>query len=341
MKKDYFRERDFDLVILDEASDSTLARDFLEKYRMSYYLEGLERWSNLKLLLFPKKVKEEKLDEMIKKFNEKLSELIRKEPESIKKLEYNIKDPILIDDPLVNEFVEILDDEYRGIRRKVTNLLKKFNVKGYQENLETLLQHKMMARVKKIYQLDDDTVNAIQVMITKYILMKHLRKWFLYSNREELKRTLLASQFQVREWLENEDKKLAKLKATISDLLCKNKRIYIYSEYISTAEMIFNYLKEELDLKDEDMEMITGKVEDQYERLNNFKEDGKILIATPVFDKGTDIPEVDSIIIFTPPANMEKMHQIKGRIRGGDVIMLAYKGREEEIIEETVRLLRD
>ena len=98
MKKGYFRERDFDLVIIDEASDSTLAKDFLEKYRMSYYLEGLENWKNLKLLVFPKDVDENKLENMIKKFNEKFSELIREEPESIDKLQYEIKEPIVIDD---------------------------------------------------------------------------------------------------------------------------------------------------------------------------------------------------------------------------------------------------
>lgn len=341
MKKGYFRERDFDLVIIDEASDSTLAKDFLEKYRMSYYLEGLEKWKNLKLLVFPKDVDESKLENMIKKFNEKLSELIREEPESIEKLQYEIKDPIIIDDPLVNYFTEVLDNEYRTIRRKVLNLLKKLNIKGYQENLETLLRYKTMQKLKKIYGLDEETITIIQVLITKYILIKHLLKWFLYSNREELKRTLLASQFQVKEWLNQKDKKLEKLKEVVKNLLYEGKKIYIYSEYISTAEMIFFYLKENLNLKDDEIELITGRVEDQYIRLDRFKKKGKILISTPVFDKGTDIPEVNSAIIFTPSRNIERLHQIKGRIRGGEIITLAYKGYEEEIIKQIVQLLRD
>jgi len=341
MKKGYFLERDFDLIILDEASDSALAKDFLDKYRMSYYLKGLEKWNNIKLLVFPKNVDEGKLGNMIKRFNEKISELIREEPESIEKLEYEIKDPIVINDSLVNKFTEILDNEYRTIRRKVLNLLKKLGVKGYQENLETLLKHSTMRRVKKIYGITEENINFIQSMITKYIIIKHLRKWFLYSNREELKRTLLASQFEVKEWLKHEDKKLKKLKKVIEDLLNENKKIYIYSEYISTAEMIFNYLLKNLKLKRGDIELITGKLEDQYLRLDNFKKRGKILISTPVFDKGTDIPEVNSAIIFTPPRNMEKLHQVKGRIRGGEIIMLAYKGYEEEIIKQTIELLRD
>ena len=341
MKKGYFRERDFDLVIIDEASDSTLAKDFLEKYRMSYYLEGLENWKNLKLLVFPKDVDENKLENMIKKFNEKFSELIREEPESIDKLQYEIKEPIVIDDPLVNYFTEVLNNEYKTIRRKVLNLLKKLDIKGYQENLETLLRHKTMQKLRKIYGLDKETTTFIQVLITKYILIKHLLKWFLYANREELNRTLLASQFQVKGWLTYNDKKLEKLKEIVENLLNEGKKIYIYSEYISTAEMIFSYLKENLNLKDEEIELITGNVEDQYIKLDNFKKKGKILISTPVFDKGADIPEVNSAIIFTLPRNIERLHQIKGRIRGGEIITLAYKGYEENIIRQLVQLLRD
>jgi len=134
---------------------------------------------------------------------------------------------------------------------------------------------------------------------------------------------------------------LEKLKEIVENLLNEGKKIYIYSEYISTAEMIFSYLKENLNLKDEEIELITGNVEDQYIRLDNFKKKGKILISTPVFDKGTDIPEVNSAIIFTLPRNIERLHQIKGRIRGGEIITLAYKGYEEEIIKQIVQLLRD
>jgi len=341
MKKGYFGERDFDLVIIDEASDSTLAKDFLEKYRMSYYLKGLEKWKNLKLLVFPKDVDEDKLKTMIKKFNENLSEIIREEPENIEKLQYEIKDPIIIDDPLVNYFTEVLNNEYKTIKRKVLNLLKKLNIKGYQENLETLLRPKTMQRLKRIYRLDEETITIIQVLIIKYILIKHLLKWFLYSSRKELKKTLLASQFQVKEWLDHKDKKLEKLKEVVKNLLDEKKKIYIYSEYVSTAEMIFSYLKEDLNLKDDEIGLITGRVEDQYTRLDRFKKKGKILISTPVFDKGTDIPEVNSAIIFTPSRNIERLHQIKGRIRGGEIITLAYKGYEEEIIKYIVQLLRD
>jgi len=340
MKKGYFQEKDFDFVILDEASDSALAKDFLEKYRMSYYLEGLEKWNNIKLLVFPKDVDEVKLENMIKKFNEKLSELIREEPESLKQLEYVIRDSILIDDPVVNKIAEILDNEYKTIRRNVLNILKKLGIKGFQENLETLLKYSTMMRVKKTYGIDEENVNFIRNMIIKYIIIKHLRKWFLYSNREDLKRTLLASQFQVKEWLGQEDKKLQKLKDVIKELIGQDKKVYIFSEYISTAEMIFNYLLNNLKLKNEDIELITGRIEDQYTRLDNYRKNGKVLISTPVFDKGTDIPEVDSAIIFTPPRNMEKIHQIKGRIRGGEIIFLAYMGYEEEIIKQIIESLR-
>ena len=340
IKKGYFREDDFDLVIIDEASDSALAKDFLDKYRMSFYLNGLEKWKVWKLLVFPKDVDEEKLRNMIDKFNRFRSELIREDPDSIKKLVYNIKDPILINDPLVNKFTLVLDTEYRTLRGNVLKLLKKLGIKGYTENLETLLKYSTKKRVQNLYNVSENDINTIQTIITKYILIKHLRKWILYSNRKDVRRTLFASQFEIKQWLSYEDKKLLRLSEVIQNLLEQDKKIYIYSEYIATAELIHDYLLKKLNLKNEDIENITGRVDDQYLRLENFKNKGKILVSTPVFDKGTDIPEVDSVIIFTPPRNIEKIHQIKGRIRGGDVIMLAYRGYEEEIINQTIDILR-
>lgn len=341
MKKEYFLETDFDLVIIDEASDAALAKDFISKYRMSYYLEGLEKWNNIKLLTFPQHIEESKLENMIKKFGEKRSILIMEQPEGIEQLEYQVHDPITISDPIINEISTILNQAHKKIRKGVIKILDDYNIPGYRENLETLLRTKTMEKIKEKYALPNDAVQAIQIGIMKYTLIKHLKRWFLYSNREEIKRTIFASQYQVKEWLNREDKKLSRLAELVSELIKQNKKIYIYSDYISTAENIYKYLKENLELSGRDIEVITGMVENQFERLENFKKYGKVLIATPVFDKGTDIPEAQVAIIFTPSRNLEKIHQIKGRIRGGEIITLAYEGYELEETKQIVRLLRD
>jgi len=341
MKKEYFQQSDFDLVIVDEASDAALAKDFISKYRMSYYLEGLEKWNNIKLLTFPQQVDESKLENMIKKFGEEKSELIMERPESIGQLEYEIHDPIIINDPIIDEISNILNQAHKKIRRGVIQLLDKYHVGGYKENLETLLRHKTMEKLKEKHGLPNDVVEGIQTGIMKYILIKHLKRWFLYSSRGEIERTIFASQYQVNEWLSREDKKLVKLKELVKNLLSQDKKIYIYSDYVSTAELVYQYLSENLDISDKDIEVVTGQVEDQYGRLDEFKKHGKILIATPVFDKGTDIPQVNAAVIFTPSRNLEKIHQVKGRIRGGEIYTLAYQGYEQEEVEQIVRLLRD
>ena len=120
----------------------------------------------------------------------------------------------------------------------------------------------------------------------------------------------------------------------------KNCKIYIFSQYISTAELIERFLKEKLALKPRDITLITGLDEDQFLKLNGFKRAGLILVSTPVFDKGTDIPEADVMIVHTPPLSIEKLFQVIGRIRGGDIVFLAYRGFEESIIEEVAEKLR-
>jgi superfamily II DNA/RNA helicase len=110
---------------------------------------------------------------------------------------------------------------------------------------------------------------------------------------------------------------------------------------VSTAELIESYLKERLNLKDRDIALITGLVEDQWTRLDAFKRAGRILVTTPVLDKGADIPLARGVaIVFTPPLNMEKLFQVVGRIRGGEITFLAYNGLEEELMNQVAEALR-
>jgi len=340
VRKKYFSYSDFDLVIIDEAADLVVARDFIEGFRMSEYLSGLEKWQIRKIFLLPYHVSKKKIRALISKFG-KESVLIRKIIEDLPTFRYTVHDPIIIDDPIINTFVNALDEHYKKIKVGVNKILTKYGVAGYRENLETLLNPKVLEKLKKTYSMDDETLEQIKTLITKYILIQHLKKWFLYSNREELSRSILASQFQVDKWLSSEDRKLNKLVEVVKDYLSRDYKIYIFSQYVSTAELIESYLKEKLTLRNRDIVLITGLVEDQWSRLDAFKRVGKILVTTPVLDKGADIPLRKGVaIIFTPPLSMEKLFQVIGRIRGGEIIFLAYKGIEEEMMNQIAEEIR-
>ena len=340
IKKEYFTEKDFDMVIIDEAADLVISRDFIEGFRMSKYLKGLEKWQIPKLFILPYHVREKKIIALIKKFG-KNSTLIRKIVPEIQ-FACTVRDPIIIDDPLINIFIEALQDIYKKTKTNVHRTLNKYGIEGYRENVETLLNPETLDRLKKIYGLDDETCQYIQVLITKYILVQHISKWFLYSNRSELSRSILSAQKDVEKWLSCEDKKLEKLTKTVKSYLAQGKKIYIFSQYVATAELLTSHLTEKLSLKPRDIVIITGadEADAQFEKLSSFKRVGRILVTTPVFDKGTDIPQADAIIVYTPPLNTEKLFQIVGRIRGGEVILLAYKGYEEAVANEIADVLR-
>lgn len=343
VRKGYFTEKSFDLIVVDEAADLVVARDYIEGFRMSAYLTGLEKWCTPKMFLFPFQVDEKKLDDMIMKFGKEQTILLRDATidSGIEELNYIVKEPAIIEDLLVDNFVTILNEERRKTRFIAITILDKHNVKGYKENLETLITPRAISRLKNKYKLSDELIKQIQMAITKYILVRHVMRWFLYSNRKELSRSILASQKDVEKWLSQEDKKLAKLAEIVKDYLERKEKIYIFSQYIATAELIRDYLKSKIAFDADDMVLVTGMDEDeQYNKLDDFKKKGKILISTPVFDKGTDIPEADAVIVYTPPMNKEKLHQVVGRIRGGDIVFLAYAGFESEIIERTVATLR-
>jgi len=340
VRKAYFSESDFDLVIIDEAADSVVARDFIEGFRMSEYLSGLEKWKTRKIFLLPYHVSEKKIRAIMDKFGRD-SVLIRRIIEDLPVFQYTVNDPIVIDDPIINTFIEALEDYYKRIRTNVNRILTKYGIEGYRENLETLLNPKVIEKLKKIYGMDDETLEQMRTLITKYILVQHLKKWFLYSNREELSRSILASQFEVNKWLSHEDRKLNKLVEVVNNYLSRNYKIYIFSQYVSTAELIEGYLKERLNLKDREIVLITGLVEDQWMRLDAFKRAGRILVTTPVLDRGADIPLTRGVaIIFTPPLSMERLFQVLGRIRGGEVVFLAYSGLEEELMNQVAEALR-
>jgi len=338
VKKEYFSEEDFDMVIVDEAADLVVARDFIEGFRMSKYLRGLEKWEIPKLFVLPYHVSEKKIVGLIKKFG-KDSTLIRR---MVKEVQFlcTVRDPIVIDDPPINIFAETLQENYRKIKTSVQRTLTKYGVEGYRENLETLLSSDTLERLKKIYGLDDATLQQIQVSIVKYILIQHIEKWFLYSNRSELSRSILSDQDDVKNWLSYEDKKLNELAKAVKSYVDQNYKVYIFAQYIATAELITDFLTKKLSLKPRDIVVITGLDEDQWPKLDSFKRVGRILVTTPVFDKGTDIPQADAIIVYTPPLNTERLFQVIGRIRGGEVLFLAYKGYEEAIINQVADQLR-
>lgn len=339
-KKEYFTEKDFDLVIVDEAADLVISKDFIEGFRMSKFLKGLEKWQTPKLFILPYHVAEKKIKGLIKKFGPN-STLIRRIVQE-KQFMCTVQDPIIINDPIINIFIETLQKNYKKIKTSVHRILNKYGIEGYRENLETLLNPETLARLKKIYKLDDDTVQQIQVTIIKYILIQHIEKWFLYSNRSELSRSILSAHKDVEKWLSYEDKKLNKLAEVVKSHLEQNHKVYVFCHYIATAELITDYLTKKLSLKPRDIVIITGldEADAQYGKLDSFKRVGRVLVTTPVFDKGTDIPQSDVIIVYTPPLSREKLLQVVGRIRGGEVLFLAYKGYEEATIDQVADQLR-
>jgi superfamily II DNA or RNA helicase len=339
MQRQDFVESDFDFIVVDEAADLVVAKDFIEGFRMSKYLRGLEKWRTRKLLLLPFHVSEKKIRAMVRKFGEK-SVLIRRIIKDLPTFQFIVKDPVIIEDTLINDFIGPLEEYHQRIRVNVNRILERYGVEGYREHLETLLNPETIEKLKRIYGMDDEVVEQIETLITKYIFVQHVKKWFLYANREELGRSILASHFKVREWLQHQDRKLSKLSEIVQEYLEKDYKIYIFSQYISTAEIIEKHLKDSLNLKDRDIIVVTGLTEDQYIRLNVFKTVGRILVTTPVFDKGADIPEADVIIVFTPPLTLDRLFQLIGRIRGGEIVFLAYNGIEEEMMKQVVWELR-
>ncbi len=348
VKKGYIGEKDFDVVIIDEASDLVVAKDFFEKFRMSNYALGLEQWKKtIKIFLMPYQVRGDKIEALVNKFNPKITQVIRREATSDSgRLNYIVHDPIIINDAYVNEFIEVIQNFYSETRRKVIRFLKQKKIKGFEENLETLVNPYLIAKLKKNYGLTSIDINQLNTLISKYILYKHIKNWFLYSNREDITRSILSEQSTVNKWLKQEDKKLSALLKLLQEQIKEEKKVFIYSQYVSLAKFLFKLIKKELNLSENDIYVVTGEdQDDQSDKLEKFIEEGKILIATPVFDKGTDIggkiTGKKAVILFTPPYNKDNLLQVAGRIRGGEVFTLAYRGYEEEQLRCLIEVLKD
>ena len=157
----------------------------------------------------PYHVKEKKIEGLIKRFG-KDSSLIRRMVQEAQ-FAATVRDPIIIEDPLINIFVETLLKKYKKLKTEVHRVLDQYGIEGYRENLETLLNPDVLDRLRKVYGLDESTIQYLQVAIVNYILIQHIEKWFLYSNRSELSRSILSAQIDVENWLSYEGKKLSKL----------------------------------------------------------------------------------------------------------------------------------
>jgi len=156
VKKEYFTEKDFDMVVVDEAADLVISRDFIEGFRMSKYLKGLEKWQIPKLFLLPYHVREKKIEGLIKKFGRN-SALIRR---MIQEAQFaaTVRDPIIIEDPPINIFVETLLKKYKKLKTEVHRVLDQYGIEGYRENLETFLNPRNLDRIKRGYCLDDHPI---------------------------------------------------------------------------------------------------------------------------------------------------------------------------------------
>jgi hypothetical protein len=147
----------------------------------------------------PYHVKEKKIEGLIKRFG-KDSSLIRRMVQEAQ-FAATVRDPIIIEDPPINIFVETLLKKYKKLKTEVHRVLDQYGIEGYRENLETLLNPDVLDRLRKVYGLDESTIQYLQVAIVNYILIQHIEKWFLYSNRSELSRSILSAQIDVENWL--------------------------------------------------------------------------------------------------------------------------------------------
>lgn len=177
----------------------------------------------------------------------------------------------------------------------------------------------------KVFDLiEDNDIDKIEDLMNKGKVKKYLKDEFTDNFIVDLEIDLNILKYIREMWSTIIDyPKRSQLIDLLNEKQFKNKKIIIFTEFIDTAEDLYNLIKEEYTDK---VKLYTGKSskEDMDDVLFNFdanvkkesqKDDYQILIATDTLSHGVNLHRSNIIINFDIPWNPTKIMQRVGRVQ--------------------------
>ena len=132
--------------------------------------------------------------------------------------------------------------------------------------------------------------------------------------RDEL--NTLNSLIKMAEGLVNQrDEKLEKVKDILRAHISKNDKVVIFSSFVTTADYIYDELKNDPDFKDK-VYLVTGRVnlEDRRQRLQDFLDKGLVLIGTEILGESLNLQKANVLVNYEMPWSPIVFIQRVGRI---------------------------
>lgn len=129
-----------------------------------------------------------------------------------------------------------------------------------------------------------------------------------------------------------ENPKIPKLRELLEKLKAEGKRVLVLCEHLKTADYLNHCSQQQWQMRTAVIHGSTGgrakNAKLQQYVFEGFRR-GEIdaIFATSVAERGLDMPEIDSVIVYSPARNVETELQCMGRMRkGGTMITLATDG---------------
>ncbi|GEM_PF-796150 len=148
--------------------------------------------------------------------------------------------------------------------------------------------------------------------------------------------------FQDLKYRDIKSEKFENLKILLHNMISKNSKIVIYSQFVEMLKIIRVFLSS----KDIPFEYLDGKTKNRIQRIENFQSSDNIrifLISTRAGGLGINLTAADNVIIYDPWWNPAVEKQAIDRIHriGQDKKVFAYKFIMRETVEEKILKLQD
>ncbi len=214
--------------------------------------------------------------------------------------------------------IPIQDKKTKAVLLFLTEEIKKVKTQ-IMADLEEYAPHQLKKAKENFYgnlglfDIETELLQKINrlLLLRKYVYSMPVKSYTNYLNR-------FGFNNQVTSGLTHRSGK----ELEIMNIVNQHKKSAILCSYLSTVYSLSELIAEQ-QIK---TFIVTGKIRNKNEVINNFKEAKKkaVLLMSPVGERDIDIPDTDVLIVFDVVNSAKTIYQKIKRSRGGDVYILFY-----------------
>lgn len=224
----------------------------------------------------------------------------------------------------------VKDEKTAKIINLITEQIKKVREKIIQEVGET--SPKDLAKLKKDFFNTLPLIAVETELVEKLNRLLLLRKYVYSMPASSYRNYLFRYDFEQKDSIDLPD--ISGKELEVINIAKNYQKVTVLCSFLSTV----NSISELLEKEGFDMFVVTGRIKNKGEIIDDFKKSAKkaALVLSPVGERDIDLPQTEVIIVYDLVNSPKTVYQKMKRGRGGKVILLFYNETSEKQKVKTV-----